>query len=308
MQLFITNNTWFTGECQATVDAKGLESQTLHRSIRISGVENCNHISFVTSDQMWVNDRRNLILWNTDCGILHRLIDVYCGSNQGSHTVNSEGELIYIDRNYNINKLSNNRQIVSVLVKRKNFKWLPRCVYWSSRTGDTLVGMFSFHKNKGMYSKITRFNKNGHWTQTIRRDSSNQDIYSEPSYITENNNRDVIMSDWSGAVVVTDHQGRHRFSYTGHPPGSGLKACGVCTDAQSQILVCDRRTDTVHILNRDGCFLSLLSTQIDGVFKPCSLCYDYSTHRLLVGLESNKVCEYEYITEPKDLSGMSYIL
>lgn len=207
MQLFITNNTWFTGECQATVDAKGLESQTLHRSIRISGVENCNHISFVTSDQMWVNDRRNLILWNTDCGILHRLIDVYCGSNQGSHTVNSEGELIYIDRNYNINKLSNNRQIVSVLVKRKNFKWLPRCVYWSSRTGDTLVGMFSFHKNKGMYSKITRFNKNGHWTQTIRRDSSNQDIYSEPSYITENNNRDVIMSDWSGAVVVTDHQG-----------------------------------------------------------------------------------------------------
>lgn len=119
MQLFITNNTWFTGECQATVDAKGLESQTLHRSIRISGVENCNHISFVTSDQMWVNDRRNLILWNTDCGILHRLIDVYCGSNQGSHTVNSEGELIYIDRNYNINKLSNNRQIVSVFSKEK---------------------------------------------------------------------------------------------------------------------------------------------------------------------------------------------
>lgn len=256
------------------------------------------------SDQIWVNDRRNLILWNKNGGILHRLTDIYCGSNQGSHTVNREGELIYIDRNYNINKLSNDRQIITILVKRENFTWLPRCVYWSSRTGDILVGMFSFHKNKGMYSKITRFNKTGHLTQTIQHDSSGQDIYSEPSYITENNNEDVIMSDWSGALVVTDCHGRHRFSYT----GSGLKACGVCTDAQSQILVCDRRTDTVHILDRDGCFLSLLSTQIDEVVKPCSLCYDYSTHRLLIGLESNKVVEYEYITEPKDMSGLSNIL
>lgn len=66
------------------------------------------------SDQIWVNDRRNLILWNTNGGILHRFTDIYCGSNQGSHTVNSKGELIYIDRNYNINKLSNDRQIITI--------------------------------------------------------------------------------------------------------------------------------------------------------------------------------------------------
>lgn len=70
-------------------------------------------------------------------------------------------------------------------------------------------------------------------------DSEGLELYNGPHKITENNNEDVVVSDLSGAVVVTDSGGRHRFSYTGHPPGSGMLPSGVCTDALSRILVCD---------------------------------------------------------------------
>lgn len=69
------------------------------------------------------------------------------------------------------------------------------------------------------------------------------------------------MSDSFTAVVVTEREGRHRFSYTGHTSGSGLLACGICTDALSYILVCDNRTETVHMIDKDGEFLSHLLTR-----------------------------------------------
>lgn len=37
------------------------------------------------------------------------------------------------------------------------------------------------------------------------------DLFSSPRYITEHNNGDVEMSDSTGAVVVTDREGIHRF-------------------------------------------------------------------------------------------------
>uniref|UniRef100_K1QSB8 Uncharacterized protein n=1 Tax=Magallana gigas TaxID=29159 RepID=K1QSB8_MAGGI len=58
----------------------------------------------------------------------------------------------------------------------------------------------------------------------------------EPNYITENNNGDIAVSDYD-AVVVTEREGRHRFSYTGHPAESVLRPRGICTDALSHILV-----------------------------------------------------------------------
>lgn len=48
-----------------------------------------------------------------------------------------------------------------------------------------------------------------------------------PRYITENNNGDIVVTDFDigpGAVVVTNENGSHRFSFTGHPSGSELLA------------------------------------------------------------------------------------
>ncbi|XP_065929650.1 uncharacterized protein [Magallana gigas] len=273
--------------------------ELLH-AITVTDVHHCFHISCVTSDRVWVSDWRiNPILTDTTGVTLHRVEDS-CSDlfGTGLHTVNSESELIYIDRNYNINKLSKDMNTTTTFIKRTDSTWRPLCVYWSPSTGDLLVGMHYIHTDTG---KVTRYNQSGQLTQTIQYDTG-LGLYSEPRYITENNNGDVVVSD-DGAVVVTERGGRHRFSYTGPPSGSGLWPCGICTDSLSHILLCDYTTKTVHMLDKDGQFLSHLLTKSQETGKPYSLSNDVNTHRLWVGSwNNNKVCVYRYITRQDALT------
>lgn len=104
-------------------------------------------------------------------------------------------------------------------------------------------------------------------------------FHKKPNYITENNNGDVIVSDWSRAVVVTKRGGRYRFSCTKHASGKQLQPRGIRTDPLSHILVCDHKT--VLLFDKDGQFLSnLLSFDI---FTPYSLSFDANTNDLWVG-------------------------
>nr|XP_034319909.1 uncharacterized protein LOC105330123 [Crassostrea gigas] len=262
-------------------------------SLTVTGVDGCCHISCVTSDRVWVSDRENNLMLTDTTGVpLHRVEDSLI-SLYGSHTVNSESELIYIDRNSNINKLSKDMKTTTTFIERTDFPWRPRCVYWSPSTRDLLVGMYNFGTWTG---KVTRYNQSGQLTQTIQNDNTGLGLYNRPNYITENNNGDVVVSD-DGAVVVTERGGRHRFSYTGPPSGSVIRPHGICTDALSHILVCDDRTHTVQMLDRDGQFLSHLLIRPSGIFSPYSLSYDVNTHRLWVGSRNNNtVVIYRYIT------------
>ncbi|XP_065932341.1 uncharacterized protein [Magallana gigas] len=274
----------------------------LHQSLTLTGVRGCLHISCVTSDRVWVNDnKKNLMLTDTTGVPLHRVEDSWIGLyyGNGSHTVNSESELIYIDRNYNINKLSKDMKTTTTFIERTDSTWRPWSVYWSPSTGDLLVGMCNYDTKTG---KVTRYNQSGQLTQTIQYHNTGRGLYSRPLYITENNNGDVVVSDLSGAVVVTERGGRHRFSYTGHPSGSRLYPRGICTDALSHILVCDNRTKTVQMINKDGQFLSHLLTKSQEMGVHCGLGYDVNTHRLWVGSYNNKVRVYRYITRQHALT------
>eukprot|EP00105_Crassostrea_gigas_P037008 XP_019921156.1 PREDICTED: uncharacterized protein LOC105324523 [Crassostrea gigas] len=277
----------------------------LHQSLTVPGVDWCRHISCVTSDRVWVSDRYNNLMLTDTTGVpLHRVEDLCSGD--GLHTVNSESELIYKDRNSNINKLSKDMKTTTTFIKRTDYTWRPQCVYWSPSTGDLLVGMYRYWTITG---KVTRYNQSGQLTQTIQNHNTGRELYSGPDYITENNNGDVVVSDFydpSGAVVVTERGGRHRFSYTGHPSGSRLRPRGICTDALSHILVCDGRTDTVQMLDRDGQFLSHLLIRPSGIFSPGGLSYDVNTHRLWVGSGNNKtVVIYRYITRQDALTDLN---
>lgn len=93
--------------------------------------------------------------------------------------------------------------------------------------------------------------------------------------------------------------------YSIYRTGSGLHPYGICTDALSHILVCDGRTNTVHMLDENGKFLSLL--QISGM----SLSYDFNTHRLWVGTETANyiyVHIYRYIDQHNVMTGKSYYI
>lgn len=89
--------------------------------------------------------------------------------------------------------------------------------------------------------------------------------------------------DKSGAVLVTDQNGKSRFIYRGNSRRSELQPRGICTDALSHILVCDLKTHSVQMLDKAGKILSHLLIRPPGIVTPSSLFYDSKTHNIWVG-------------------------
>nr|XP_022287572.1 uncharacterized protein LOC111100198 isoform X2 [Crassostrea virginica] len=289
-----------------------LSFPVLQKSLSVTGVERCYHISCVTPDRVWVSDDNNLILTDTTTGKQLHSVEHSLALLTGRHTVNCEGELIYIDKEYNIIKLCNDMKTTTTLIKHTDTTWKPVCVYCSLSSGDLLVGMFTEDTDTGKVKctgKVMRYDSTGKHKQTIpHNDNTPLALYEYPWSITENNNGNVLVSDrLRYAVVVTSCEGVHRFSYTGPPPsGSVLYPGGICTDVMSHILVTDLFTGTVQILDRDGQFLFYVlirQTRMDSL--PWGLSYDVTTHAVCVGSYFNNmmsVCQHInrhlHLTEP----------
>ncbi|XP_078312215.1 uncharacterized protein LOC111133292 isoform X2 [Crassostrea virginica] len=281
-----------------------MSSPVLQKSRSVTGVEHCDHISRVTPDRVWVSDVNNIILTDTATGKQLHSVENSVHSMHGIHTVNCDSELIYIDTDKNINKLSSDMKTPTTLIKHTDTTSEPLCVYCSQSSGDLLVAM---HREDTYTGKVMRYDNTGKHKQTIPHDDNTpHTLYVSPHFITENNNGDVLVSDLSrNAVVVTSGEGVHRFTYTGPPSGSELWPVGICTDVMSHILVSDYFTHTVQMLDRDGQFLSyLLPKQSPGIHGPPSaLSYDVTNHVLFVGSEyNNTLSVYRYINRHLALS------
>lgn len=275
----------------------------LTSSFTVKDTYGCRHVSCLTSHTVCIRDETELIMTNAVGNTLHRQTNVLQKS-EGIHTVNNDGELIFIDKNNSIKKLSKYMNTTITIIERTDTTLDPWCVYWSPLTEDLLVGLYS-----NSTSKVARYNKVGNLTQSIQHDNTGLDLYKEPCYITENSNRDVVVCNiyhgsLFGSVVVTDHEGQHRFSYKRHPSGSKIKPHGICTDVMLHIIVCDEISNSVQLLDRDGIFLSHLLIRPSGIFKPYSLGYDINTNQLLVGsLYNNRICVYRYLTRQNTSPG-----
>lgn len=275
----------------------------LTSSFTVKDTYGCRHVSCLTSHTVCIRDETELIMTNAVGNTLHRQTNVLQKS-EGIHTVNNDGELIFIDKNNSIKKLSKYMNTTITLIERTDTTLDPWCAYWSPLTEDLLVGLYS-----NSTSKVARYNKVGNLTQSIQHDNTGLDLYKEPCYITENSNRDVVVCNiyhgsLFGSVVVTDHEGQHRFSYKRHPSGSKIKPHGICTDVMLHIIVCDEISNSVQLLDRDGIFLSHLLIRPSGIFKPYSLGYDINTNQLLVGsLYNNRICVYRYLTRQNTSPG-----
>ncbi|XP_062608959.1 uncharacterized protein LOC134270729 [Saccostrea cucullata] len=282
-----------------------MPTPVLHKTVKLKLPGHVTNISRLNSEQIWIttssmHDFSTLaVLTNAEGDILHQLrSEAYYVrySEYGAHTVNIRGELIYIGTSNSIYKLSNDNKTRTTL-KKGTDPLKPLCVYSSHVDGHLLVGMFSVFEN---ICTINRYNSLGQYIKTIQRDKKGQQLYRKPSYITENRNGDVIVSDRYRGVVVTDRGGGHRFSYTGPPSGSRSRLVprGICTDALSNILVCYWITNTVHMIDKDGHFLSNILTGEQGINRPHSLNYDNKSHLLWVGsCGYNPLRVYRYIKE-----------
>ncbi|XP_034308327.2 tripartite motif-containing protein 3-like [Magallana gigas] len=260
-------------------------SVTKVREYTVPGVNNVCHISLGKSGRIWVSNRYGDLVQTDLQGNQLQKIQTN-GRIEGYHTVTQDGDLIFTDKvNKVINSITPDNTITGFI---KTGDWRPLSLHSSYINGDILVGMYTDEEGK-----VTRYNKTGTEIQNIQRDNKGQGLYSCPHYITENINGDVCVSDYNNGVVVVDKSGQHRFSYTCQ--GSGLNPYGICTDVLGHILVCETYSNTVHLLDQDGQFLSLLLTPQQGIKRPRSVCVDDENNLWVGQRTTNTVTVYKYL-------------
>lgn len=201
----------------------------------------------------------------------------------------------FINTDFVITKLSSDLKTTSTFITRTDFEWTPVCIHCSMITGDLLVGIVGTAPGKKSkpIAKINRYNTNGELTQAIQYDKSKNEIYDNPSFIAENNNGDVVVSDIF-RVVVTNKGGHYRFSYIGQSKKLQIPE-QLCTDALSNILVCFKLKNCVELINKDGQFICTLLGAYN-MFTPWSLSYDVSIHAIWVGSsDTNLLSFWRYI-------------
>lgn len=304
-EITITEN-----EKRSASELKLMYSPKLQTSLTLKHVSGCCHISIETSERVWVSGKDNLIFTNSKGAISYCLknFNEFCGM----HSINKDKKLIYIDDEYNIITLANPMEKEMTCSSIKSFEWKPKCLSYCRSTDDILVGMYNKSKEEG---QVLRFSQSGEQTQTIQHDSEGNQLYVKPSYIVENNNFDVVVSitvwttvnnssEESSAIVATNFDGKHRFTYKGQD--SKIVSRGLCVDALSNIILCDNKTSTVQMLNCNGVFMKHLLIRPPGILKPHGLGYDFKTHCLWVGSHSDKICVYRYLKRRDILTGKSY--
>nr|XP_022312757.1 protein PML-like [Crassostrea virginica] len=257
-------------------------SVTKVREYSVPGVDNACHVSVDKSGRLWVSDWGNLVQTDLQGTLLQKIQT--SGISDGYHTVTQDGGLIYTDKGKKkIYRITPDRKITEFI---KTEDWRPLSVHSSRINGDILVGI-----RKG---KVTRYSDAGKEIQNIQRDNQGKELYEYPSYITENINGDICTSDFNNrAVVVVNKSGKHRFSYTGQ--GSVFLPWGICTDVLGHILVCDSVSETVHLLDQDGGFLSVILSQQQGIKRPCGVCVDDENNLYVGQLATNTVTVYKYL-------------
>lgn len=102
-----------------------------------------NYIFFVVLVKVWISDGNIIFLMNMKGEIIYNINNLCNGLFNGVYIVNSDRELIYIDKNYNINKVLMDRKEIIIFVGIIGFIWKLQCVYWFLFNRDFFVGMYS---------------------------------------------------------------------------------------------------------------------------------------------------------------------
>ncbi|XP_062613386.1 uncharacterized protein LOC134275162 [Saccostrea cucullata] len=250
-------------------------------SITVPDVGEVYHISCVTSDRLWVSEYRRLLQVDSTGHVIQELkIIVRSYLPTGTHSVTEDGDLIFINGD-KVQTMTLGGTITTLLKERERLL----CIHSSRINGDILVGY-----RDGVFRCD--------WRGNHRIELEYRFYY--PTFIIENKNGDIWVSDGEGlAVVVMDKYGGYRFNYRGQHQFE-FYPLGICTNILGQVLVCDAFNDNVHLLDQDGHFLRFLLTKEHGLRRPTALCVD-DKHNLYVGeWNSNTITVYKYLQETEE--------
>ncbi|XP_056020011.1 uncharacterized protein LOC125672298 [Ostrea edulis] len=266
------------------------------KEVKLPKLGHVQHLSSLPSEEVCASDMKgNLVLSDLRGNLLHKIF-TDMSTTLGYHTVTRKGELVYTsDKNKAVYRVARNMTFPTLITTGD---WEPGAIYSSRINGDLLVGMT---RNKEW--KVTRYSKEGEKFQDIQRDDKGRGLYRSISFITENTNGDVCVSDYAASkVVVVTRSGQYRFSYSGHKSQDGFSPYAICTDILGHILVCNGyfallsdNYGSVHLLNEDGQFLKLLCAPDQYQLEAHAVCVDYQ-HNLWVGHRGSAIVTvYSYL-------------
>lgn len=116
-------------------------------------------------------------------------------------------------------------------------------------------------------------------------------------YIDQNSNGDICLS--FGIVIVLRTNGEYKFTYKGKeaPLSQPFLSRGLCTDVLGHILVADENNRAIHVLDKDGCFLTMLTIPGEPGAIPISVCLDRKNN-LGIGCSDGKIRILKYLDQP----------
>lgn len=255
------------------------------------------HITGIKSDRLWVGGityKKEGILKQVDSTgkVIETINDADC--SLGIFTITQNGELLYLKKGFNEVQKKTPTGTTTIITTSKDEN--IQALFSSPITGDVLVGVY----NSQIYAgKLTRYDKTGAKIQDIEVDKHGQTLYISPVYIAENKNGDIVTVDFrKHNVLLVDKSGGYRDYYRGQSPQKrDFDPRGVCTDIHGYIMVADYMSGSIHLLDQDLYFLTLLLTKEQHNLESVSALFVDEKHNLYVGSENGRINVYKYLKD-----------
>lgn len=244
-------------------------------------------VSCLWDEKIWTcSDDKFMKLYDLKKNFV-KTIETKSGKTPWDIAVTKNGHLVYTDPNDRSINIVNNT-IVEEIIRLQEWKPLNICV---SSSGDFLVVLLSDKKK----SKVVRYSGSTE-KQVIQFNEEGKSLFSHgynTMFISENKNLDICVADClASAVVVVNKIGYFRFKYIGLPFIRPFNPIGIATDSHSCILIADRFSRCIHILDKDGLFLNCICNCL--LSSPYSLCVDTKDNLFVVDNYAGKVKKVKY--------------
>lgn len=224
---------------------------------------NCKQLKGIChneDDRVWVYGTDEILREVDITGTVQNCITAISKNSQKDIAKNKMGEIVF-------SHLSD--ECVNIVREGKISKlldlsgWIPFGVTFNA-DDDLMVCM---RREDYQESKVGIFSQ-GKLKKEIQFDETGKPLFSASRnnmYIKENANRDICVSDWNAcAVIVLKSSGELRFRYTGNLSRSFKQFYphGIVTDNYCRILVVDRKNDCLHVIDRNGKFLTYITCSL----------------------------------------------
>ncbi|XP_062604061.1 uncharacterized protein LOC134265853 [Saccostrea cucullata] len=256
-----------------------------------------NRIAICQPDKIWISVLyESTILCLGFSGAVKDSVNVISGEYPSDIAANSEKDLYVCDwKDRTVSKYNMDNKALDIFVRLE--EWTPRAICVGN-SGDLYVCMTNGHRNQ---CKVIQYDD-----RSIKKEIQNGDqgeaLFSYQGgdvFMTENGNEDICVSLTANrSLVVVNEAGEFRFSYRGNLQSQRVgefSPHGVATDRLYQILIADSENHCIHIVDRDGHFVTFIDNI--ALMDPRDIAVNSSNGNLFVcEFSTGKIKVIKYLT------------